>query len=488
MKDNNNRDYADKGYNDYNINGDYIKENTGKDDNYRENEEPRRRSRAPRGLVVAIVVLSMLLSGASLIALNMYGTSTYFKNQLENQYQRSFYDLTSNMGNLEIKLSKLLISNSDTQIQKNLNEVARQTESTQINLSELPTTHETIYKTMRFVNQLGDYSNTLANKIASGGKLNSDNYENLENLYEVNRQLSSELSLMAEKLGGELKLVYSRQGDIQSNPLADGMGSMQDSSIDYPSMIYDGPFSDGLMNAELKGLKGEEVTKEDAEQKLSEYLKDFSISQISYGGESDGRIKTYNYNVTLSNGENMFVQMSKTGGLPVLIDNRRPLDNFSFEVEECVAKAEEFAKALGYKDLVSVWASDYNGNVFVNLAPKINSVIYYPDLVKVIVARDNGEILGLETMSYLANHTERNIASPAITKTTARNKTSQKIRDGIVSERLALIPRDGGKELLTWEIAAEWNDLKYFVYIDAETGNEVEVFRVIDSDEGTFII
>lgn len=454
-------------------------------DDHGHNKRPRHKM---RGLVIAVVVLSMLLSGVSLVALNMYGVTDYFRNQLENQYQRSFYDLTANMSNLEVKLSKLMVSNSDTQIQKNLNEISRQTESTQINLSELPTTHETIYKTMRFVNQLGDYSNTLANQIAIGESLTEQNYTTIENLYQVNRQLSQELGLMAEKLGNELKLVYSKHGDVQGNPLADSFNNMQDTSIDYPSMIYDGPFSDGMINAELKGLKGEEVSKEEAEQKLNEYFKSFSITEVAFINETGGRLQTYNFNVTTSSGQTYFIQMSKIGGYPVLIDNKRPIDNFSFEIKECIEKAEAFADSLGYEELVSVWASDYNGNVYINLAPKVNNIIYYPDLVKVIVARDNGDILGLETMSYLANHTDRTLNAPKISKSTARNKTNPKVRDSIVSEKLALIPKSGGKEVLAWEFAAEWNGLKYFIYMDAETGEEVDVFRVIDSDDGTFLM
>jgi germination protein YpeB len=472
----------ENGYNDYK-DKDYIKDS---ESDY--NKRDFRTRPAPRGMVIAIVVLSMLLSAASLIALNMYGTKVYFQNQLENQYQRSFYDLVANVSNLEIKLSKLLISNSDAQIQKNLNEVARQTESTQINLSQLPTTHETIYKTMRFVNQLGDYSNVLANTIAAGGKLRQDDYTTLDNLYQVNKQLSVELSNMVSMLGNGLKLVYSKTGDFQANPLSDGLGKLQDSAIDYPSMIYDGPFSDGLLNAEIKGLLGSDVTKEEAENKLAEYFKGFSIKQITFTGETEGKIHTYNYDVQLNNGETMFVQMSKIGGYPVQISNKRPLDNFTYDVKGCIAKAEEFVEDLGYDNMKSVWASDYSGYVFVNLAPLIDGVIYYPDLIKVLVARDNGEVLGLETQTYLTNHTDRNTGTPSVTRLEARNSISSKLKENIVSEKLVVIPRDGGKEVLAWEIASTWNDLKYFVYIDANTGKEIEIFRVIDSEEGTFIV
>lgn len=443
-------------------------------------------NRRPRGLVIAVVVLAMVLSVVSLVALNVYGVSVYYRNQLENQYQRSFYDLASNMGNLEIKLSKLMISNSDSQIQKNLNDVSRQTDNTQINLSQLPTTHDTIYKTMRFVNQLGDYSSYLSNKIAAGGKLEEDNYTTIESLYNVNKELSKELVSMVSKIGTEIKLVYTKNGDTQGNPLAKSLGNMQETSIDYPTIIYDGPFSDSEQTVKVKGLTGGEITKEQAEVKLNEYFKSFSIAEVLFENETDGNIATYNFNVTLASKQKMYIQISKIGGMPVLIDNNRTIDNYSLDVKECITKAEEFAKVLGYDNLKSVWASDYKGSVYVNVTPVVNDVIYYPDLIKIIVARDNGDILGLETTSYLTNHIARSVGSPAITMIEARRNISTRIN--IISDKLALIPVSSNKETLAYEFAGEWNDLKYFIYIDAATGDEIEIFRVIDSDEGTFII
>ena len=44
--------------------------------------KPKREARRPRGMVIAIVVLSMLLAASSLIALNMWGVANYYQTQL----------------------------------------------------------------------------------------------------------------------------------------------------------------------------------------------------------------------------------------------------------------------------------------------------------------------------------------------------------------------------------------------------------------------
>ena len=47
------------------------------------------------------------------------------------------------------------------------------------------------------------------------------------------------------------------------------------------------------------------------------------------------------------------------------------------------------------------------------------------------------------------------------------------------SVRLAVIPKDGD-EVLCYEAACTMRGLDYFVYVDAVTGRQVDVLRVID--------
>jgi len=45
----------------------------------------------------------------------------------------------------------------------------------------------------------------------------------------------------------------------------------------------------------------------------------------------------------------------------------------------------------------------------INYAYKQDNVIIYPDLIKVKIALDNGEIIGIESKGYLTSHTVRAI-------------------------------------------------------------------------------
>ena len=54
--------------------------------------------------------------------------------------------------------------------------------------------------------------------------------------------------------------------------------------------------------------------------------------------------------------------------------------------------------------------------------------------------------------------------------------------------RLALIPTEGTRETLTYEFECE-KDGTYFVYIDAETSEEVNILYVVsDTERGTVLM
>ena len=53
----------------------------------------------------------------------------------------------------------------------------------------------------------------------------------------------------------------------------------------------------------------------------------------------------------------------------------------------------------------------------------------------------------------------------------------------VKNSNLALVPK-GEKEVLCFEFECVMDDEQYFVYIDANTLNEVDIFKVIKGTEG----
>lgn len=93
--------------------------------------------------------------------------------------------------------------------------------------------------------------------------------------------------------------------------------------------------------------------------------------------------------------------------------------------------------------------------------------------------------MGVEAESYLLNHKERSLAEIIVQPEAAQAELDTSLSVEKVS--LALIPVDE-EEILCYEFKCSDGVNEYFVYINASTGKEEQIFRVIRGTEGYTVI
>ena len=120
--------------------------------------------------------------------------------------------------------------------------------------------------------------------------------------------------------------------------------------------------------------------------------------------------------------------------------------------------------------------------VTINYAAVENNVILYPDLIKVKIALDNGEICSVECSGYIYNHVKRNNVIPRLTEEEARSKVNSNI--DIKYSGLAIIPLENNEEVLTYEFRGKINDKEVLVYINADTGEEENILVILETPGG----
>ena len=91
----------------------------------------------------------------------------------------------------------------------------------------------------------------------------------------------------------------------------------------------------------------------------------------------------------------------------------------------------------------------------------------------------------MECLNYVYNHTERTLPAAIVTEQEAAEAISEYI--ALDSCRLALVPTKGGGEALTYEFYGTKGDDKYFVYVDALTGEELKIMRVLGGERGLLL-
>ena len=116
----------------------------------------------------------------------------------------------------------------------------------------------------------------------------------------------------------------------------------------------------------------------------------------------------------------------------------------------------------------------------VNYAYVQDDVIIYPDLIKVKISLDNGEILGCETTGYLNAHYDRKIKESKVSIEEAKSKLNDKLN--IISEKIAIIPTKWQTELQCYEFKGTVSKKEFLVYINVETGEEEDVLVILETE------
>ena len=157
------------------------------------------------------------------------------------------------------------------------------------------------------------------------------------------------------------------------------------------------------------------------------------------------------------------------------------LENIDDETANKIAL--EFLNSRGYTNMKRTYYLKEEGIMTINYAYVQNNVTMYPDLIKVKVALDNGDILGIETQGYLNSHTVRNIPKVKVSKEKAKEVLNKKLE--IKSEGLAFIPTEYKTEILCWEFKGNVSGTDFLVYINAETGKEEDILTIVNTPNGT---
>ncbi|MDD4110451.1 MAG: germination protein YpeB [Clostridia bacterium] len=445
--------------------------------------ERKKSNRIITTLSVFVAVLAIMTGiFGTLYAINRanYETTSV---SLENVYQRSFYDLVDNVNNAETKLAKLLSTTDKAYSQKLLTEIHENTNCAQNNLSYLPISMNGISDTIKFINQIDGYTTTLAK---NNKTLTTSDRETLSKLYDSIAGIKEKLNGMSQKFveGYSVSANSKETKKEDYTSFTTLISSTKAKDTDYPTMIYDGPFSDTVVNKEIKGLSFAETSKEETEKVAANIYKD---SEVSFAGEANGKFSTYDYNITLPNGIDCYAQICKKGGKLLTLSSYSDSDKVNFSKEQAITKAEEFAVTQGINDVKCVWSDVVGNDAYINLAPVKNNIIYYPDLIKVKVDLSSGEIIGWESATYYTNHKERNLPKPTISEEIAKSA----IEKGYVIDtiKLALSPiEDYNQEVLTYEIKCTKNDSTYYFYVDVQTGETVNVLRVVETDNGNLLM
>ncbi len=451
------------------------------------NVEKKKNKRYSKGLVIGLAVAVGVLGATTVGFAAAYGcmqsTSNDYSIQLENVYQKNLYDLVESVNNTETKLSKILASNSGSYQKKLLTEVSQNSQLAESSISSLPISQNNLADSVRFINQMGGYTQTLADRIAQGGNLSSKDLQTLEKLHGSVKEMKSQINKFVKKVQKEYSILdQSLNLDGDFNNFTIEISKIKGEDVDYPTMIYDGPFSDSELDMTVRGLKGDTLSKEECKKEVEKTFKNYA--EVTYSGEINSRFETFTYHVTNTDNQKLFVQVAKVGGHIITVSGRGSSSSEKTISEQEAEKiAIDFAKENGIENPEIVWQDTLQNKIYLNIAPTENGIVLYPDLVKVKIDMGSGSVIGYDATNYFLNHIPRALKKTGHSSNDFKGKLPQGY--ALNNERLVLAPLDYGREVICFEYECEKDGSTYYFYLNADTGEEENVLKVINTEDGS---
>ena len=436
-------------------------------------------------------VIAILLAVIVVLGIVVYKKQKEYTIASNNEYNMAFYELVDYMQNVENYLAKSLISKSANHGAETLTNLWREANLAQTYLSMLPIESQELENTQKFLNQVSDYSYSLSRKNIKDEELTDEDLDNLTELHDYSTELSNTLNQLSEDLNSgritwkdltsDGTVAFAQQ---VSNISQDSFSILEENFHEYSGLIYDGAYSEHLTNGAKKAVTGSEIDEDTAEQKVKEFIGEDKVEEISRLGLSENAdIAGYNFSIKTAEEDNINVAISQVGGHIISMNSDRTVEAEIITQDEANEIGKTFLSEKGFSNMKETYYLKQDGIVTINYAYEQDGVVIYSDLIKVKVALDNGEVLGIETTGYLNSHYDRDIADAQITIEDAKSKLNEKI--DIQSEGLAIIPTEWETEILCYEFKGTVDDTEFLVYINAETGEEEDILIITNTPNGT---
>lgn len=439
----------------------------------------------------AVVIISFLLVttlAAGGVALNYYKKAENLENALSISHHHDFNELVTGMSELDTALQKSLYATSPTVMSAVCTDVFGKAMTAQMSLGSLPFSTQELEKTAGFISRVGDYAYTLSK---NGRAYSEEEAKNLKQLSETATALSQNLQSLQQEItdGGldmdqlfqaERKLDEIEESTI-SDSLSGNMRLIEEEFPEIPSLIYDGPFSEHITDAEPKFLDGRsEVSELDAKRAAAKFL-GTDEAKLQSLGKSAGKLPCYYFST-----DYITIEVTVQGGVVVNFLSSHEPDSESIKAEDAMEIAKKFLKERGYESMRESYHMTQGGICTINFAYEQEGVVCYPDLIKVSVSLSNGMVVGFEAAGYISSHTERQIPAAAVSREKAQEQVGELTVD---SYRLCIIPTPGKHEKLSHEyVCSNAEGSEFIIYVDAESGQQEKILILLEDENGSLTI
>lgn len=379
-------------------------------------------------------------------------------------YKSRLANIGESMDQLHEDIESSLLFNSSEQASEDLISIWRTTDKIRYEMSTLPFEEDSTTHWLNYLARIGDSAN-----LAERGDIDFDEWKKTMRGSEQNLELvTSEWSRTNGSLQKKEDLLtrfYRNELNENSIQQVKELNKLVQTytESDFPVTSSE---SDQQKKKELAALKGKKMSER---QIVEQWKKDFpELKDMTIRVSKSKSNAPYPfYHIEFVGGDKKgFADYSEVGGqlLSSLIE--QPYSNTSQEPSKLQQAALERVQHLGYKDTVVTASRENHMAWHYTFSRKMpNQAIVYSDSIQVKVAKDTGEILGVQPMEYIQ---EEKLPASEPREIDPKEFLASDVT--LNSSQLAYIENHMAQQVLVYEWSVSSEDGKqYKLFIDAQT-------------------
>ena len=453
----------------------------------KQEREARKQNRTHRssqkgygGWIAAVVTLGVLTlalgTTVTVGAIDMMNT----KNGVMAGHRATTYELVGIMEHVDDDLDRARVSASSAQQQRILTDLLVQARIAELDLEKMPITADKDANFTAFINRMGNECERMLSKLRMGESLNKKDEKVLQDLYETNHKIRMALDEYAMQMCDKDIMQYVKNGEGKIAEVMDGLENvtMPENRNVKPQNDNSngaGTRSNGQSEEKSGGFEAK-IEPSKAEELALVYFADYPVKEYRCVGESMRKGKlAYNVQGFDDDGTMLFAEVDAMSGELITFNYYKECNEDNFDLKNARRIAEEFLEKLGYENLEAVRVSENGTDGDFTFVYEEDGVVYYPDTVKVKVCRTRGMVTGMDATEFLRNHRKRQKPVANI----SLDKAEAKLHDSLeVENARAAVVKTARGEKLAYEFYCSYEEEKYLVYIDAQTGEEISIMNI----------
>jgi germination protein YpeB len=156
----------------------------------------------------------------------------------------------------------------------------------------------------------------------------------------------------------------------------------------------------------------------------------------------------------------------------------RDVSKKNLDLKQCEAKAQSYLEEIGYPQMRAVAREEVDNIAIISMIPNRNGVLHYPELIKCQVAQDNGEVLGIDAVSYLTfnDPNAKQAKAPRLSEKQIREKCNPRLKIKRIQQ--AQVLDEMYNKVRCYEVEGTQGVDRFLIYYNAITGEEEKIRRI----------